>query len=213
MSSYTYSSFKSALITIVEDSGSEFSDAIDSYIIKVGEDRVLSDLDLRIFDQEVNGFFTAGTPYVNKPQASDLIIHVGYLDNNGRLRLLEHRDYSYLIDYWPNSSSTTSAPKYYTNISTTQFYVAGTPAQSFSYKMSVYRRPQSLSASNPETWLSTNVGELLLYACLISCEEYLKADERVQLWAAEYQKQLARKATELANLRRLNAPVVNSGGV
>jgi hypothetical protein len=76
-------------------------------------------------------------------------------------------------EYWPNGA-TTGTPRFYSVWDQNTFYIAPTPDQSYTVELGYIRKPEQLSATNPETWVSINAPEALLYACLIQAYSYTK---------------------------------------
>jgi hypothetical protein len=201
MTTYTYTTLRTALQSFTEDYGAEFLAALD-LIIPLAEDKLLRDLDLEIFDITSSTAFTANSPYLTKPSGDISLRSMYYTDPTLGQVLLEQRSWEYVMDYWPVVSATTSNPKYYSEYSDTQWYIAGTPSTTSTVTMRYVKRPAGLSSTVPSTWLSTNVADLLLHSCLVSCEEYLKADPRVAVWKQEYIERLGAARFELRALRR-----------
>ncbi len=199
--SYTYDTLKTALIDFTEDDGAEFASALDQ-IIALGESKLLKDLDLEIFDTTAVGTFTPGSPLVTKPSYAIAIRSMYYTDGSGNFVFIEQKPYEFVKDYWPRQASTTSTPKYYAELNETQLFIAGTPATGLAYTLRVIRRPDGLSSLNTTTWLSTKAADALLYACLVTSEQFLKADNRIGTWRSEYQLALNSAKIELKRTDR-----------
>lgn len=205
-SSFTYTTLAAALVSMTEDVGTEFATAVDT-IIPLGEDKVLRDLDLTLFDTVATGSFTSSNPLLAKPTDFIALRSMHYINASTNMVELEPRSWSFIKDYWPNNATTTATPKYfaeYLNSSTPAWHIAGTPASALSYSVEYVKRPTGLTSSNAATWLGSNVGDLLLYACLVASEQFLKADERIPVWTTEYMSQLAAARSELRLSIRTN---------
>jgi hypothetical protein len=199
---HTYGSLSAALINDTADKSSEFAAAIPLEIIPEAEIRVLRDLDLTIFDQIVSGALVSGTPLTTKPAGCLVTRDIFYTSVSGQRLPLVNRDYSLARDYWPDETVTTTTPKYFAEYSPTEWYIAGTPAAAYAFSARCCIRPQGLSASNRNTWLGTNVGDLLLYAALVASAEFLQQSEQLVIWAQEYSDRLAAAKNEFWALRR-----------
>ncbi len=207
---FTYTTLKSALQAHTEDFGSEFEAALDT-IIPLAETQLLKDLDLELFDVTSTGTFTATNPVVTKPDDLVALRTFHYTDANGNFTLLEPKTWEFVKDYWPNASTTVATPKYYAELSETEWYLAGTPSLNSAYTVRFIKRPDGLSPTTDTTWLSTRVPDVLLYACLVNSEEFLKADNRVPLWARKYATLLTTAKMELRRTDRNDyAPMVNT---
>ena len=199
--SFTYASLKTALQAFTEDTGSEFETALDT-IIPLAETRLVKDLDLEIFDVTYAGVLTAGSPLVEKPLDMVALRTFHYTDATGNFQPLEPKTWEFAKDYWPKASTTTANPKYYVEYNSTDWYLAGTPSVNSDYTVRYIKRPDGLSLSTPTTWLSEKTPDVLFYACLVTAEQFLKADSRAPLWAAEYAKLLRSARIELMRTDR-----------
>ncbi len=185
--SFTYSSLVSAIQDFIEDDGAEFLAALDT-IIPLGESRILREFKLDHFVKDLTGSMTAGSAFITKPTDLFALESLYYIVSEEYF-FLEPKSREYLRDYWPAAATTTAKPRYYTDYSDTQWRIAGTPNSStIKWGASYVYRPEGLSATNTTTWIGTHLGDCLLYACLIEAEQYAKADNRVAVWEAEYQR-------------------------
>lgn len=199
--SFTYATLVTAIETFTEDSGTEFVTAIDT-IIPLAESRLLRDLDLELFDVTASGTFTASSAVVTKPTDMVALRSFHYTDASGNFQMLDPKSWEFVKDYWPKVATTTATPKYFTEYSDTQWYLAGTPASGLTYTVRYIKRPTGLTSGNTTSWLGTHVGDVLLYACLITSEQFLKADDRMPLWKTEYAAHLNAAKKELRRTDR-----------
>lgn len=186
---FTYTTLKATIVSETEENGSEFAAFLDT-IIALAETRLLKDLDLDLWDTVTTGSFantgTATDRLITRSSSILVVRSFHYVDANGNRQLIEPRSYEFCVDYWPKFTTTTSAPKYYCPYTETQWMVVGTPAGGLSYEIHGMVRPAGLSSGTATTWLSTNVPDALLWACLVESEQYLKADERIPVWQKRY---------------------------
>jgi hypothetical protein len=193
---YTYATLVAALQDTVEDDGAEYAAAIPN-IIALAEDKILRDLNLELFDTVTALAFTAANPLLTKPTGAIATRSLHYTNAAGNLVLLEPRSWEMVKDYWPKEATTTATPKYFTDYSPTQYYIAGTPSGTNVVSARCIVRPAGLTSIVTTTWLSSYMGDLLFYACLTSSEQYLKADARIPVWGREYQGRLEKAEKEL----------------
>lgn len=190
--SFTYATLKSALQDITEDHGTEF-EAIVDLLIPLAEDRILRDVPLKIFDSVDTVAMTPNSPYLNKPSGFVALVSLGYINDSDNYVSLEPKTFEHIRDYWPNSTSVTATPKYYAeynNSGTPAWYLGGTPNTAFDATVHFVKRPTGMSSGNTTTWIGTNLGDLLLMACLVESEQFLKADDRIQMWKTDYMERL-----------------------
>ena len=195
--SYTYTTLKAALLSFTEELSTDtYADDIDK-IIPLAEDKVLRDLDLELFDKTEAGAFTGSNAFLTKPTDLLSVRVMHYTDASGNFQLIEPRSWAVCKDYWPKVATTTATPKYFAEYDDTSWFIAGTPASGLTVTIRFISRPAGLTSSNTTTWLGTNVGDLLFYACLVTSEQYLKADDRIATWKTEYVERLTAAKFEL----------------
>jgi hypothetical protein len=124
---------------------------------------------------------------------------------------LQKKDISYLREF-DAAETTTGTPKYYamsggaTGIgaaSSGRITIVPTPSSAFMYKMHYNARPLGLSSANTTTYLSTNFGNGLLYACLVEAFSYLKGPmDMLQLYEQKYQTEVQKFGAEQIGRRR-----------
>lgn len=201
--SFTYTTLKAALIDFTADKGTAFAAAIDT-VIPLGEQRILRDLDLTIFDEVVAGTLASGTALTAKPTGCLATRDIIYTTALGGRNPLFQRDFSFVRDYWPTETDTTATPKYFAEYSDTHWWIAGTPNAALTYSARIMKLPAGLSGSNANSWLGTNVGDLLFYSVLACATEYLKNDARLATWVQEYTSRVEAAKNEFWMLRRVN---------
>lgn len=198
--SYTWTTIQSEILALADEpTGSELDNNIANVIARA-EDRLLKDLDLEIFTKVSTPVaFVSGTATITKP--TDMVIEkdVWYTNGTSQRIHLQKRSYSWLIDYWPNSS-TTGTQKYIADVDETTWAVAPTPGNTFNWQARYVYRPAGLAVGNPTTFLSTKCGDALFYACMIEAEQFIKADERVNGWKQFYAERLLPLRVELSRL-------------
>lgn len=97
------------------------------------------------------------------------------------------RKIEYLREYWPDSTQT-GVPKFYSDYDFTHWLVAPTPAQSYNFEVFYYERLQPLDSSNQTNWFTIYAPQALLYGTLLQAMPFLKNDERIPMWQAQYDK-------------------------
>jgi hypothetical protein len=95
------------------------------------------------------------------------------------------RKYEYLREYWPEPTET-EVPKFYADYDYTHWLVAPTPAAAYNFEVIYYERPQPLDSSNQTNWFTTYAPQALLYGSLLQAMPFLKNDDRMPMWRAEY---------------------------
>jgi hypothetical protein len=96
------------------------------------------------------------------------------------------RKYEYLREYWPDSTQT-DLPLYYCDYDYTHWLVAPTPASDYTFEILYYERVQPLDSDNQTNWFTIYAPQALLYGSLLQAMPFLKNDERLPMWQAQYQ--------------------------
>ena len=97
------------------------------------------------------------------------------------------RKYEYLREYWPNPAQT-DAPRYYADYDYTHWLIAPTPDDDYAFEVLYYERIQPLDSSNQVNWFTIYAPQALLYGTLLQAMPFLKNDERIPMWQAQYDK-------------------------
>ena len=97
------------------------------------------------------------------------------------------RKYEYLREYWPDPTQTDS-PKFYADYDYTHWLIAPTPDDDYAFEVLYYERIQPLDSSNQTNWFTIYAPQALLYGSLLQAMPFLKNDERIPMWQAQYDK-------------------------
>ena len=95
------------------------------------------------------------------------------------------RKYEYLREYWPDATKT-GVPKFYSDYDYTHWLVAPTPADDYVFEVLYYERIQPLDSSNQTNWFTIYAPQALLYGSLLQAMPFLKNDDRIPMWQAQY---------------------------
>jgi hypothetical protein len=64
--------------------------------------------------------------------------------------------------------------------------VGPTPDVAYNFEVLYYERAQPLDSSNQTNWFTIYAPQALLYGTLLQAMPFLKNDDRVPMWKAEY---------------------------
>jgi hypothetical protein len=103
----------------------------------------------------------------------------------GERRPVLLRKYEYLREYCPDPTQE-DVPEYYCDYDYTHWLVAPTPAAAYNYEVLYYERSQPLDESNQTNWFTQYAPQALLYGALLQAMPFLKNDERIPMWKAQY---------------------------
>ena len=120
------------------------------------------------------------------------------------------RKYEYLREYWPDATET-GVPKFYCDYDYTHWLVAPTPAQNYNFEVLYYERIQPLDSSNQTNWFTIYAPQALLYGTLLQAMPFLKNDERMAMWQAQYDKIInVLKSEDLTRIADRQSTVLDS---
>lgn len=199
---WTYATLKAALqYWLVEQTTSlaanDFTANVDT-IIKIGELKLVRDLDITIFDSTATVNTSAADESVTKPSGYLAPITIFYTSGS-TIQSVEPRSYEYVKDY-----GGTGSPLYYADKDTTTWILAPVSATTVALTVRYIARPASIVDTSP-SWLGTNTPDALLYACLIASDEFLKDKAELAVWTEKYEKDvLPRTKQEFAQLARVH---------
>jgi hypothetical protein len=125
-----------------------------------------------------------GQDVINKPARWHKTVSIN-ITVAGQRRPVLLRPYEYLRTYWPDPTQT-DVPEYYADYDYTHWLVAPTPASNYAFEVSYYERIQPLDSSNQTNWFTIYAPQALLYGSLLQAMPFLKNDERMQMWQAQY---------------------------
>lgn len=212
---WTYTTLVAALQDWPVNRATDYLANIDN-IIGLGELRVLRDLQIEYFDEEFLGIIFLGNKYANKPVGLVATRTLGFggtpqiriteanairITEDDQVRVLEsspddapftyleQRSYDWCRMYAADDTIL-GPPENQTDVSDVQWMLVPTPDKDYLLMGRMIIRPPQLSSSNPTTWLSLYVADLLFTACLLEAEQYVKADDRYADFEAKYYKEL-----------------------
>ena len=142
----------------------------------------------------VESTMVIGDPVIAKPARWRKTVSMNVTVAGERFPVLL-RKYEYLREYWPQSTLT-SVPKFYCDYDFTHWLVAPTPAAAYSYEALYYERVQPLDSSNQSNWFTEYAPQALLYGTLLQAMPFLRNDERMPMWQAQYQQIISALQTE-----------------
>ena len=127
---------------------------------------------------------TTSQPIIDKPARWHKTVSMNVTVNGSKQPILL-RKYEYLREYWPDATET-GVPKFYSDYDYTHWLVAPTPADDFVFEVLYYERIQPLDSSNQTNWFTIYAPQALLYGSLLQAMPFLKNDERIPMWQAQY---------------------------
>lgn len=127
---------------------------------------------------------TATEAIIDKPARWHKTVSMNVVVAGNRTPVLL-RKYEYLREYWPDATET-GVPKFYADYDYTHWLVAPTPADDYTFEVLYYERIQPLDSSNQTNWFTIYAPQALLYGTLLQAMPFLKNDDRIPMWQAQY---------------------------
>mgnify|MGYP003148665547 FL=1 len=181
----TFTILKQDLIDITENNSSDFATQSLQFIATTELSLSRELQNCPGLQKHATSVLTVNDPFITKP--SDLVSMLSFqvLDSASTRDALEYRDVSYLNEYWP-TRSTTSTPKYYADWDDDFFLIAPTPSAALTIEMNYRARFASLGASTATNWLTDNAYDALLYGALIEASVYDKNPQQQQVYQQRF---------------------------
>jgi len=198
----TYNDLISDIQAFAENDNTEFTAELPEIVIR-GELRLMRMLDLELFESTDESLTAQTTRSMTLPSGVIQVEEMWHADNGDNAwSLVYPAKYSRCLEYAPDDDTTAAVPKYFCQDTTTTLYVSPTPAASSDYRLRVIKRPNGLATGNQNTWLSDNLGDALLWSCMIEAWIFLKNETRRQEAADMTASLLAPALKEVEKLRR-----------
>ena len=193
----TYAELTTQILDYTEVSTDVLTSTRTNDFIEHVENRILREADLDAFKSHQSANLTTDNAFLSLPGgtspdptslATIRTVHIWPASGTATRTFLEQRDISYMNEYWPNRTST-STPKYWAWWDQNTIYLAPTPDSAYNVELGITRLPTRLSSSNTTSWLGDNAPLALLYGCLAEAFKFLKGPaEMLQLYEQSYQR-------------------------
>ena len=89
------------------------------------------------------------------------------------------------------SSASIKAKKIDADYDYSNLFLAVAPSGAFEFEMSYHERPDPLSDAMQVNWTTRNAPQLLLYACLLEAQPWLKNPAMLAMWQSQYAEMIA----------------------
>jgi hypothetical protein len=189
----TYASLVTDISSYLERTDTATLEKIPTFIM-LAEQVISSEIQFLGNLTVVTSTMNIGEPIIVKPARWRKTVSINLIDNNQRQPVFL-RKYEYLRNYWPNATQT-DTPVYYCDYDYTHWLVAPTPDLAYNYEVLYYERVQPLDVTNQTNWFTQYAPQAMLYGSLLQAMPFLKNDERIPMWQAQYDKVIATLKTE-----------------
>jgi hypothetical protein len=171
----TYDSLTSTVLQYLERQDDAVVNAIPTFIT-LCEFEIAQEIKTLGQLQVATATMSPNNPILAKPARWRKTVSMTVTNNNQTQPVLL-RKFEYLMNYWPNSSLT-STPLYYSDTDYQHWYLAPTPDLAYNFEVLYYERIPPLSSTNQTNWLTQYAPNAMLYGTLLQAMPFLKNDAR-----------------------------------
>jgi hypothetical protein len=202
----TYAELVQKIRDYTEVSSNVLTDSITNDIIRDAELRIMRDVDLDANKRYVTAQVISGTRFIDTPQNTLVIRSAQIVDSDGvgasdNREFLQWRDSSFMSEFNPTNAQ--GVPKYYSWWDNDTIVLAPTPNATYTIQLNYILKPETLSSTNTQTYVSQQFPNGLLYACLVEAFSFLKGpNDLLQLYEGKYKQVLEGFSIEQMGRRR-----------
>jgi hypothetical protein len=196
--SMTYNSLYNDISSYLERTDTATLDKIPTFIM-LAEQVLASEIKF-LGNLTVNeSTMVQGNPIITKParwrKTVSMNVTVG-----GERKPVFLRTYEYMRQFWPDDAQE-DVPQFYGDYDYSHWLIAPTPDDAYTFEVMYYEEVQPLDATNQQNWFTQYAPQAMLYGSLLQAMPFLKNDERLPMWQAQYDKIVNQLKTE--NIQRL----------
>lgn len=154
-------------------------------LIALGEARIYKKLRIRAMEATLNVTIAAGVAAL---PADYIELKYAYVDGTP-VTPLQRKTAEWIINKYPTRSA--DYTPHFIAQDGGNFIFGPYPDTTYTIKGTYYKRLTALSDSNTTNWFMTNAPGILLYAALLESDVFMQNDDRIQLWQAKFDQELA----------------------
>jgi hypothetical protein len=202
----TYAELVQKIRDYTEVSSNVLTESITNDIIRDAELRIMRDVDVDANKRYATAQVISGTRFIDTPQNTLVIRSAQIVDSDGtsnpdNREFLEWRDSSFMSEFNPTNAQ--GVPKYYSWWDNDTIVLAPTPDATYTIQLNYILKPETLSSTNTQTYISQQFPNGLLYACLVEAFSFLKGpNDLLQLYEGKYKQVLEGFSIEQMGRRR-----------
>lgn len=205
-----------ANIMVVQTTQPEFITDLPN-ILDYGEQRIWRELDLLVSRVTDTTTLTAQQRTFSLPTTIGLFLVVeeinvitpaGSSPSTGTRVPLVQSSKQYIDVVYPSAQVANNVPEFYAILDNQTVLLGPSPDQAYTVEVIGTQRPQSISASNPTTWLSLYLPDLLLAACIVRACAFQKnwsasGDDPAMSVTWEKQYQMLKASAQVEEFRKM----------
>jgi len=100
------------------------------------------------------------------------------------------RSYEYCRMYWPDEGLT-GVPRFYADYDYEHWLIVPSPDSAYPFEVNIWQLPPLLDDTNQTNWTTIFAPNVILHGALVQAIPYLKNDERIPVWEAIYERDVA----------------------
>lgn len=189
----TYDSLVADISSYLERTDQATLDKIPTFIM-LAEQTIATELKFLGNLNVSTSTLTSGNPIIPKPARWRKTVSMN-ITVAGKKYPVFLRKYEYLREYWPDATQT-DVPKFYCDYNYENWLIAPTPDDDYQFEVLFYQRVQPLDSSNQTNWFTVYAPQALLYGSLLQAMPFLKNDDRIPMWQAQYNNVIQTLKTE-----------------
>lgn len=164
-------------------------------LIMMAENRLATDLKILGYLTPMAGTLAVGEYTIAKPSFWRNTESMNFTDANGNVIQVLPRTYEFVRNFWPNVN-TKSPPRYYADYDFNNWLLAPSADQAYNFEIMAVVRRQPLDITTTNNWLTDNAPQILLAACMVEAQLWIKNFDRLSFWRNEYGGALAGFSSE-----------------
>lgn len=181
----SYSALVSSVIEVAEDDSAEFTTYIGT-AIDLAELRLTRELDTLGIIQSATVTAVSGNCLVTKPSGYRNGQDLWYVNaSSGERVIMKKKTYSFVLDYWPVSSSVGN-PKYFSDVDVSTFIIAPTANTSIAMTLRHEGRPTALTSANPTNYFTEQCADALFFAVMNEMCKFSRNETLGQKYEQQY---------------------------
>jgi len=170
-------------------------------LINLAERELANALKLLGFVNVVTDTLGVGQSVIAKPDRWRDTISINFGVGAAQVRTqLFPRSYEYLRRYWPDEDLT-DQPRFYADYDYFNWLIAPSSDFAYPFEVNYWELPALLDATNQTNWTTDFAPNALLHGSLLQATSFLRSDERIPVWQAIYEKDIA--ILEQQDVRRI----------
>jgi len=156
------------------------------FLILLAENKLAAAFKSLGVQQVVNAALVSGANTIAKPAywRNSLSFRIQRPTTEKRVPILL-RSYEFCREFAPVATAL-GEPRYYSDYNYENFFIAPTPDDNYPFELIYFPRLTPLSAAAQVNWFTDNAPQLLIYACMVEAQTWLKNFDKVAVWQGLY---------------------------